>query len=255
MGKIVSISSTKGGVGKSTMALNLAGIYSLLKKKVLIIDLDLYSGGIATSLNISNEKDIFIMVDGLHNNRYTEFADYVVKYNDYIDVISCPKDPRLANQLESKYLPIIFEKAKYNYDVVLVDTNHVLDEINLTILDNSYNTLFVLSNDIVDLKNMKSLMSIFKDADKSNYYIVLNNSINNKKEYLTLFDIKNVIGNSIDFEISKSFFIKSIEKYMLNGEILTLSRKIHNSHYKDIKVLKNIALKLIADNKGEEDNG
>ncbi|MEG2351617.1 MAG: ParA family protein, partial [Bacilli bacterium] len=49
--KIITVFSCKGGVGKTTMTLNLAGIYSLLNKKVLIIDFDLNSGGIAVSLN------------------------------------------------------------------------------------------------------------------------------------------------------------------------------------------------------------
>ena len=43
-GKIISISSVKGGVGKTTMAINLAGIYYTMKIKVLIIDADFYSG-------------------------------------------------------------------------------------------------------------------------------------------------------------------------------------------------------------------
>ena len=59
-GKIITISSVKGGVGKTTMTLNLAGIYCELNKRVLIIDLDLYSGGIAASLNVKNKKDIGI---------------------------------------------------------------------------------------------------------------------------------------------------------------------------------------------------
>ena len=39
-GKVITVSSVKGGVGKTTMVLNLAGIYCGLNKKVLIIDLD-----------------------------------------------------------------------------------------------------------------------------------------------------------------------------------------------------------------------
>ena len=55
-GKIITVSSVKGGVGKTTLTLNLAGLYFLMKKKVLIIDLDLYAGGIATCLNINNKR-------------------------------------------------------------------------------------------------------------------------------------------------------------------------------------------------------
>ena len=62
MGKVISISSVKGGVGKTTLTLNLAGIYQQLKKRVLIIDFDLYSGGIATLLDLKNKKDLFMLV-------------------------------------------------------------------------------------------------------------------------------------------------------------------------------------------------
>ena len=57
--KIITIFSCKGGVGKTTLTLNLAGIYSLMDKKVLIMDLDLNSGGIALSLNVNCDKTIF----------------------------------------------------------------------------------------------------------------------------------------------------------------------------------------------------
>ena len=76
-GKIITISSVKGGVGKTTLMLNLAGLYFLMKKRVLIIDLDLYAGGIATSLNINNKRDIYMLVDALSNNKSVNLDDYV----------------------------------------------------------------------------------------------------------------------------------------------------------------------------------
>ena len=85
--KIFTVASVKGGTGKTTTLLNLAGIFSLQKKKVLIIDLDLYGGAIALSLNIPNEQDIYRLVDDLNSNRFEIIDRYLVKYNDYIDVI------------------------------------------------------------------------------------------------------------------------------------------------------------------------
>lgn len=251
-GKIITISSVKGGVGKTTMTLNLAGIYCELNKRVLIIDLDLYSGGIAASLNVKNKKDIYTMIDSMANNRFTELKKYVTTYNKNIDVLACPKDPRMGAKVSGRYIPVIFDLAKKEYDVVLVDTYHILDEINLTALDYSYMTLFIITNDIVDLKNMKSLISIFKDTDKKNYLILLNNSRDIGKDYLSLYDIRTIIKNSIDYTLSKNYYIKNIDKYTISGEILTLNNSINLFHSKDINNMKKMALDLIDDSHGKE---
>ena len=251
-GKIITISSVKGGVGKTTMTLNLAGIYCELNKRVLIIDLDLYSGGIAASLNVKNKKDIYTMIDSMANNRFTELKKYVTTYNKNIDVLACPKDPRMGAKVSGRYIPVIFDLAKKEYDVVLVDTYHILDEINLTALDYSYMTLFIITNDIVDLKNMKSLISIFKDTDKKNYLILLNNSRDRGKDYLSLYDIRTIIKNNIDYTLSKNYYIKNIDKYTISGEILTLNNSINLFHSKDINNMKKMALDLIDDSHGKE---
>ena len=192
-GKIISVSSVKGGVGKTTTVLNLAGIYYLLKKKVLIMDMDLFSGGISALLDLKNKKDIFMLVDSISNNRFTNLSDYVTHYNNNIDVLASPKDPRQALKVESRYLPMILELAKKDYDIILIDTNHILDANNLVLLDNSYMSLFLITNDLVDLKNFKSIVSIFRDLDKKNYLVCLNNSRDTGKDFLSMFDIKNII--------------------------------------------------------------
>lgn len=251
-GKVVTISSVKGGVGKTTMTLNLAGIYCELGKRVLIIDLDLYSGGVAVSLNVKNTKDIYTMIDSMANNRFTELKKYITTYNKNIDVLACPKDPRMGAKVESRYIPLIFDLAKKEYDVVLVDTHHILDEINLTALDYSYMTLFIITNDIIDLKNMKSLVSIFKDTGKKNYLVLLNNSRDTGKDYLSLYDIRTIIKNNIDYTISKNYYIKNIDKYVTAGEILTLNNNINIFHSKDVNNMKKMSLDLIDDKYGKE---
>ena len=69
-GKIITVTSTKGGVGKTITTLNLAGVYEKLGLKTLVIDLDLYGGAVATYLNSTNDRTIFNLVEDLTNNRY-----------------------------------------------------------------------------------------------------------------------------------------------------------------------------------------
>lgn len=253
IGKVIVVSSVKGGVGKTTTVLNLAGIYNLSGKKVLIIDLDLCAGGVATLLNIDNKKDIYMLVDGIANNRFTELSDYVISYNNNIDVLSSPTDPRNANKIQSKYIPTILNIAKYQYDVVLVDTNHIMNEISLTALDNSYNNLFIITNDLVDIKNMRNMLAIFKETGMKNYYILLNNSRDIGRDYISMYDIRSMIDGNVDFTILKHFYIKNIDKYVLNGEILTLNKTINRLYASDIDNIKKMAFTLLKDNRGDAD--
>lgn len=136
---------------------------------------------------------------------------------------------------------------KKEYDVVLVDTSHVLNDINLTILDYSYMSLFIVTNDLVDLKNMKSLLSVFIDTDKKNYLICLNSSRDTGRDYMSMYDIRATIDSNIDYTISSNYYIKNIDKYVMSGEILTLNKKINTFHSKDVANMKKMALDLIDD--------
>lgn len=243
--KIITVFSCKGGVGKTTTAINLAGIYSLMDKKVLIMDLDLNSGGVAVSLNVDINKTIYNAVDDISNNRFKEIDNYVCRYNDKIDVLAAPKDPRNALKIDSKYVSLVISYAMYKYDIILIDTSHNLSPISLTALDKSDNTVFMVTNDPVDLKNTRSMIAIFDDTQNTNYKILFNSSKDTGKDYFSLFDIKSIIRHNIDYTIDHSFYIKDIDKYVIDGEILTLNSKIRASKKSDILKLTKLANSLL----------
>ena len=252
IGKSLCLFSGKGGVGKTVLTLNLAAVYSQINKHVLIVDLDLSGGGIALATNKAFDKTIYNFVDDYNNNRFKDFNDYVVKYNDYIDIMPSPKDPRQASKIDSKYIEILLDKAMFHYDMVLIDTNHNLNELNLVVLDAADNILFVIENDPMDLKNMKSLLSIFKDLEKTNYKILLNNSRDPFKKYFTLYDMKTIIKNNIDYEISSEFFLKNMDSYVMNGEIPMLQPKAPNIFNKDYTTMMNLAVSFLGGDNNEQ---
>ena len=147
---------------------------------------------------------------------------------------------------------IVLEKATNHYDMVLVDTTHDLNESNLVILDSVDSILFVMQNDPMDLKNMKSILAIFKDLEKDNYKILLNNSRDPYKKYFTLFDMKNILKNNIDYVITSEFYLKNIDSYIMNGKIVTLEPKAANVFNKDYTTLMNLGVEMLGK---EEENG
>lgn len=244
-GKILCLFGVKGGIGKSVLALNLAAVASLNKIKTLIIDMDIYGGSIALALNKENNKTIYNFVDDYNNNRFEDIKNYICTYNEYIDYISSPKDPRKSNKIDSIYLEILLEKARYNYDLIILDTNHILNEINLSIMDKSDEILFVVSNDMFDLKNMRNLIAIFKDLEKDNYRVLLNDSFRNDKKYYDMHAIKDIIKNNIDYYISDKYYVKDIASFINNGDIITLNKKYIGT--RDYKVLDLIIENVLGD--------
>lgn len=219
---VITVTSVKGGVGKSTMTLNLAGILSLKKKKTLVLDLDLYSGAIAASLNIDITTDLYKLTNDLSMNKFDNIENYVCKYNEYIDIIPAPKDPRLANKIKEKYLSLVIKQASTRYDFILIDTTHSLNDINLLALDSSDLILYLITNNLVDLKNMKSMISIYKDLGKDNYRIIMNNSIDRNHRSFTDYDINNILGCNVKYEIPANFYCNNIDKLVIDGKILSL---------------------------------
>lgn len=247
--KIFTFTSVRGGTGKTTTVLNVAGVLSKLNKRVLIMDFDLYGGALALSLNVSNETDIFKLVDDLSNNRFDYIENYLTKYNENIDVLPAPKDPRVASKISNKYIELLLSKVSMKYDVILIDTNYFMNDINLTAMDLSEQIFYVVNNNPIDMKNMRTMMSIYSDMNKTNYKIILNESTHIKKEYFSKYDIKSIIRHGIDYLIPNSFYIKNIDAFVLDGRILTLDNDVDKKHKKAINVFINIANDMLNKNR------
>ena len=233
IGKTVCVYSAKGGVGKTTTILNLAGTYHKLGKKVLILDLDLTGGAIAVALNKAPQMTLYNMILDIENNNYNSISNYVTKYNENIDFLASPIDPRQAGKIDSTYIELILDRAILSYDVVLIDTNHIINELNLVLIQRVDNILFVTTNDPYDLKNQ---------------------SVIPFKNYFSLYDIKNIIKNNIDYTLSSSFFIPDIDNYVLNGQIIILNNKCQKVFPEDYTSFVRMATDFLEDKKEEENN-
>ena len=253
IGKSIGVCSAKGGVGKTITALNLAGTFYKMGKKVLIIDMDLSGGGIAVALNKPVEKSIDDMVLDMENNRYNSLNDYVTKYNENIDFLASPKDPREVGKIDAAYIDLILDRAVLNYDVVIVDTNHIINELNLVLLERLDHILFITTNDPFDIKNLKSLLSIFHDIEYTNYKILLNQSREPLKNYFSLYDIKNILKDNIDYSLSAKFYIKNIDDYIMNGQIVTLDNRMEKAFPEESTTFLQMATDFLAD-KEEKSN-
>lgn len=247
MGKSLVISSVKGGVGKTITAINLAGISSMIGKKTLIIDFDIYTGNIALALNTKFISNMYNLTQDISTNKYQSLKDYVIKYNDLIDVLPAPKDPRASLKIDLTYIETIIDIARSVYDIVIIDTTHILNELNIRLIDKTDSLLLLMENDPQDAKNMKALLKILNNSEKLHYDILLNNSTNPYKHYFTKFDLETIIDHKIKYELPNNFFIKNVDDFIMNGEIITLNKRMSITFNKEFSTFTSIIHDLYLD--------
>lgn len=221
--KIITVTSVKGGTGKTNLVLNLASEFASRNKKILIADLDLYTGAIAMMLKVENSGNIFNFAADLMTNTFEDTSTYIKKYNEYIDVLPAPQDPRSVGKIEVKYIDILLKKLVHMYDIILIDTNHTVDAVKLVSMDLSHQIIYVMTNDIIDMKNMKTMVSIYKDMEKDNFKVILNSALSNYS--YNKYDVRNVIGTDVDYVLPKRFYNRSLPKQVLEGDLLNIAKK------------------------------
>lgn len=240
MSKVACVFSGKGGVGKTTFVLNLAGTLSNLNKKVLIVDTDLYSGGVAVALNKEPKKTLYDFHKEYAKEKFPDLIDYVVKYNENIDFLAAPNNFKEADEITFPCIEAIIASANLLYDVVLFDTNHIYHKFNDLLFKKMNKIFYIVTNDSLDLKNSRNNLDCLREFT-DNIDVILNYSIHFNRDYFILYDIKNILKRNIDYSISSKFNYDAIDSVTLRGEILTLT----SQKWYDYKIFSLIAKSLI----------
>jgi len=243
--RVITVTSGKGGVGKTVFLLNIAGILAKQDLKVLIIDADLLGGCISVDLDLNPTKSIFNISDDKFANNYSSYKTYITSYLPNIDVITSANDPKKAIKTNVEDIISVINEAKIDYDVVLIDTSHGLDRTNIKLLDISDYVLYLITNDLMDIKISKSYISVVEKTLDKKLKIVLNNSRDINLNYFSSYEIKKAINRNIDYTLDKSLYIKNITSFLVEGEIFTLNKSLTFKEKKDLYKLERMIKDLI----------
>jgi pilus assembly protein CpaE len=160
-GTVMTIFSAKGGVGKTTLAVNLGvAIAAKTRQKVCIVDADLQFGDVSLFLNLlpkATVADLVADIDGLDAK---QLAGYLTHYNDYVDVLAAPVRPEQAELVTAAHLATVLKVLRTAYQYVIVDTAPSFSEAMLATLDEADQVLVVSSLDLPTIKNVKLCLEI-----------------------------------------------------------------------------------------------
>jgi pilus assembly protein CpaE len=171
-GKLISVFSTKGGVGRSLLATNLACmIRELTDKKVALIDLDLQFGDDAIMLDMTPTTAIGSLARDCEEESRIEY-DLLERYlhtheESGVDLIAAPPRPEEADYVQADATQKILDALKRFYHYVIVDTSSQVTEPVISSLENSDLILLLLTLELPTIKDGKLMLELIDDLGLS----------------------------------------------------------------------------------------
>ncbi len=161
-GKIISLFSPKGGVGRTTLATNLAvALHQSTQKPVVLVDGSLPFGDVAVILNMNPKAKTIGDLVGSFEAMDTEVLETVlVTHSTGIKVLLAPPTPEAAELVQPANIKRALELLRENYAFIVVDTWPSYTEVVLTMLDTSDVVLVPMTLEITSLKNVRVFMEI-----------------------------------------------------------------------------------------------
>ena len=165
-GKVITIFSTKGGVGKTTLTTNLATALGLdEEKKIAIVDMDLQFGDVALFLNVIPKRTIADLVKDIDESNKLDGSildAYLTKFKENIKVLAAPSRPEQADDVTASHIAAIIKELQYHYDYIVVDTAPIFNDIMFKVLDLSNMIMVATSQDLPTLKNVRLCLDILE---------------------------------------------------------------------------------------------
>ena len=194
--KIISVANQKGGVGKTTTAVNLAAVLASTKRKVLLIDLD-SQGNATTASGLKKENTLLGLFEGKNIN------EIVASSNSGYDAIPGGEDlVALEAHIRTEPKKGFIEESlsELKYDFVIIDTPPALNSLTVEALISSVGTLVPLQCEYYSLEGISSLLNTITSLG--------NRGLSSNKVVgiiRTMVDMRNNLAKSVSDDLEKHF--------------------------------------------------
>ncbi len=241
-GQVVAVFSPKGGVGRTTVAVNMAvAAATELGKKVVLVDGSFQFGDVGVLLNLNpKNKSIADLAPELEQpgHEVESMDTFVINHSAGIRVLLAPPSPEMAELVTPSGIKRVIEALRQTHELVVVDCTAFFNDTTLAILDSADTILTLLSLEITSIKNMRLFLEV---ADQLGYdggkvRLILNRA--DSALGIKVTDVEHSIGRKVDETIVSDgrsvvyalnrgvpFFLSNREA-QVSQDILRLARSV-----------------------------
>lgn len=159
-----AVFSSKGGVGKTTIATNLAvALADKTSGRVALVDADLQFGDVTLFLNLAPRSTLADMISDVEHLDSTVLDSYTVDYNERLRVLPAPFRPEQAETITGAHLTAILKEFRTSYPYTVIDTAASFNETTLAVLDASDIIYMIVELDLPTVKNVKLGLEIMQN--------------------------------------------------------------------------------------------
>lgn len=155
-GHVITVFAPKGGVGKTTTAVNLAlALADSGSRKVCLIDLDLAFGDVAITMQLFPSHTIEEAIGGEDVLDYSMVESLLTRHEQSLMVLAAPNLPDARDRVTATLVSRMMRTLRQEFDYVVVDTAPNFDEQTLQALDETDECVIIATLDVPTLKNVK----------------------------------------------------------------------------------------------------
>lgn len=206
--RVITVYSNKGGVGKTSIATNLAlELAKITKENVALIDLNFQLGDITTFLDLKPSFNISYMLQNLDKINEDFLLSTLEKYKDTsLYVLADPPYFKQVDDVPSKDITKLFNILRDTFSYVVVDTSGGFDSKAMTALENSDLIFLATIVNLPAIRNCQRCLELFEKLgfEEDKVQVLINRYMENDE--IKAEDVEEVLGKKLYWKIPNNYF-------------------------------------------------